>query len=130
MSGNVILLAQATQPNASQAANIGIALALFLVAILILIGVVWLLLRVWRARLRRRGYADINDYFRSFRRLPQTNEEKLAAIELTLKGAVILVLGRFFPLLVVIALVPLYYGVRKLAALRLGLEGHEEDQGE
>ncbi len=86
-----------------------------LVLLLLVIVAIWLLC-MWRARLP------------GLRKLPQTDAEKLHAVELTLKGAVLCTLGIFFPLLVLIGVVPLYYGVRKLAANRLGLGGTEEEK--
>ena len=57
---------------------------------------------------------------RYYRKIKNTREqEELEAVELTLKGAVLFVLGRFYFPLLVISLVPLYYGLRKLAAIRL-----------
>jgi hypothetical protein len=77
-------------------------------------------LLVWRSRVRRRGYAGLRAYLRE---LPMTEQEKLDAVELTLKGVAICVLGMLFPPLVLIGLVPLYYGARKVASVILGIEG-------
>jgi hypothetical protein len=82
-------------------------IAVFLVPILI-----------WRRNVRRRGYPGLRAYLRE---LPRTEEEQMDAVELTLKGMVLCVLGLLFPPLVLIGLVPLYYGARKLASMVLGI---------
>jgi hypothetical protein len=79
---------------------------------------------IWRNRVRREGYPGLRAYLRE---LPQTEEEKLDAVELALKGVVLCVLGILFPPLMVIGLVPLYYGLRKLASLKLGIKGAAHD---
>jgi hypothetical protein len=75
---------------------------------------------IWRNSVRRRGYPGLRAYLREF---PQTEEEKLDAVELTLKGVAICALGLLIPPLVLIGLVPLYYGARKLACVTLGITG-------
>jgi hypothetical protein len=84
-------------------------------------------LRYWRGRVRQRGYSRLRDYLRD---LPQTEEEKLDAIELTLKGVVICALGLLFPPLILFGLVPLYYGARKLAAVTLTIGGSSKESTE
>ncbi len=86
---------------------LGFFLGLFLVPIHIL-----------RKRARQHGYLGLMDYLRE---LPQTDEQKLDAAELALKGLVLCALSLLFPPLVVIGLVPLYYGLRKLAAVALAV---------
>ena len=80
---------------------------------------------IWRGRLRRRGYPSLRAYFHE---LPRTDEEKLDALDMTLKGAMLCLLGLLFPPIIIIGLVPLYFGVRKLAAVKLGINSLEEDQ--
>jgi hypothetical protein len=92
------------------------AVGIAIVVLLLLVFVAIWLLSMWRHSLP------------GLRKLPQTDEEKLHAVELTLKGAVICILGILFPLLVLIGVVPLYYGVRKLAAIRLGIGGTEQEK--
>jgi len=58
--------------------------------------------------------------------LPQTDEQKFEAVELTLKGAVLCVLGLVFPPMILIGVVPFYYGLRKLAAMKMGITGAEK----
>jgi hypothetical protein len=78
---------------------------------------------VWRSRVRRRGYPGLRAYLRD---LPQTDEEKLDAVELTLKGVVLCIIGLLFPPLVLIGAVPLYYGARKWASTALGIAGAKD----
>jgi len=106
---------------------LGIAWGLFLILVLfgLLVLPILIWLRIWRGRVRRRGYAGLGAYLRE---VPQTEQEKLDAVDLTLKGVVLCVLGLLFPPLVVIGLVPLYYGLRKLSAVKLGIKGYEEDR--
>jgi len=107
------------------AATIALAVAGSLSLLLVLFGLFLLPILIWRRHLRRRGYAGLGAYLRE---VPQTEEEKFDAVDLTLKGVVLCVLGLLFPPLVVIGLVPLYYGLRKLAAVKLGIKGYEEDK--
>jgi hypothetical protein len=64
------------------------------------------------------GYASTAEYLRA---APQTDEEKRDAVDLTLKGVVICVLGLLFPPLLLFGLFPLFYGARKLAFASMGL---------
>jgi hypothetical protein len=75
---------------------------------------------VWRTRVRRRGYPGLTAYLRE---LPHTEAETLDAVELTLKGAVLCILGLLFPPLVLIGAVPFYYGARKWASAAMGIKG-------
>jgi len=79
---------------------------------------------IWRRSVRRRGYPGLRAYLRA---LPQTEEEKLDALDLTLKGGAICLLGLLIPPLVLIGLVPLYYGARKLASVKLGITGAHDN---
>lgn len=80
---------------------------------------------IWRGRLRRQGYPGLRAYLRE---LPRTDEEKLDAVELTLKGLMLCLLGLLFPPILIIGVVPLYFGRRKLAAVQLGIKSLEADQ--
>ncbi len=99
----------------------GIGIGLLLLAGWIAVFLVPIL--VWRSRVRRRGYPGLRAYLRE---LPQTEEEKLDAVELTLKGAVLCIVGLLFPPLVLIGAVPLYYGARKWASAALGITGAKD----
>lgn len=90
------------------------------VLLVLFVGLPWLLLRIWRRRVRRRGYPGLKAYLYH---LPQTDEEKIDAVELSLKGLVICVLGILFPVAVPFGLVPLYYGLRKIGGAVAGVGG-------
>jgi hypothetical protein len=89
----------------------------------VFLGLLLLPFLIWRIRVRRRGYPGLVSYLRE---VPWTNEQKLDAVELTLKGLVICILGLLIPPIILVGLVPLYYGARKLGALMLGIPGAKE----
>jgi hypothetical protein len=96
-----------------------------LLGLMVLFGLFLAPILIWRSRVRRRGYPGLRAYLRD---LPQTDDERLDAVDLALKGMVLCVLGVLFPPLIVIGLVPLYYGLRKLAAVRLGIKARTADE--
>jgi hypothetical protein len=120
MLPNVVLLAQAANVPANDTLWFLLAIGGGFLLFAAWAAVFLAPLLVWRSRVRRRGYPGLRAYLRE---LPMTEEEKLDAVELTLKGLAICVLGLLFPPLVLIGLVPLYYGTRKLASVILGIEG-------
>lgn len=69
-------------------------------------------------KVRRAGYASLWDYLAA---TPKTDAEKRAAADLALKGVVICFLGLLFPPLILIGLVPLYFGARKVIHVSMGL---------
>lgn len=74
----------------------------------------WYLLR----RARPLGYKGARAYLRA---VPSTDAEKRDATDLALKGAVISLFGvNFFPLLL-IGMIPLYYGSRKIVLTLMGM---------
>lgn len=87
----------------------------FLVAPLI---VGWLFLRNWRRKARGFGYPSMMTYLRA---APRTDEEKVDATNLALKGLVISFLGVLFPPLLLIGLFPLFFGGRKVVYASMGL---------
>jgi hypothetical protein len=74
--------------------------------------------RMARTRARYFGYASARDYLQA---APRTDAEKRDAADLALKGVVLCVLGVLFPPLVLIGLVPLFYGGRKTLYAWMGL---------
>jgi hypothetical protein len=75
----------------------------------------------WRGlsrRARRIGYASIRDYLRA---VPRSDAERRDAADLALKGLVWCALGLVFAPCVLLGLVPLFYGARKLTYASLGL---------
>jgi hypothetical protein len=69
-------------------------------------------------RARRFGYPSTGAYLRS---APGTDAEKRDAADLALRGLVFCVLGILLPPLVLVGLVPLFYGGRKLTYASMGL---------
>jgi hypothetical protein len=77
---------------------------------------------------RRLGYSSLGDYLGA---TPRTDEEKRDAADMAMKGLVIALLGVVFAPLVLVGLVPLFYGGRKFvyATLGLGLVDDGDDAG-
>jgi hypothetical protein len=69
-------------------------------------------------RAKRLGYPSVRAYLRA---APRTDDEKRDAVNLAMKGLVVALLGVLFAPIVLIGLVPLFYGGRKLAYASLGL---------
>lgn len=92
---------------------------LFVLVPLVIVGLALLAFRVvCRRRARRFGYASAGAYLRA---APRTDEEKRDAADMALKGGVICVLGMIFPPFILVGLVPLFYGGRKLVYASMGL---------
>jgi len=90
-------------------------------AVLAVVVVGLVAVRFWRnlgRQARRAGYASTGDFLRA---APRTDDEKRDAVDLTLKGLVVCVLGLLFPPFLLIGLFPLFYGARKLAYASMGL---------
>ena len=71
-----------------------------------------------RSRARRLNYSSTGAYLRA---APRSDAEKQDAADLVLRGLVFCVLGLMFPPFVLIGLVPLFYGGRKLLYASMGL---------
>jgi len=79
------------------------------------------LLLIWpffRRRARRFGYESTRDYLRA---APRSDLEKRDAVDVTLKGLVICALGLLFPPFILVGLIPLFYGGRKVVYASMGL---------
>ena len=83
----------------------------------VLVAVVALVLGEVR-KVRRAGYPSLWAYLAA---TPKTDAEKRAAADLALKGVVICFLGLLFPPLILLGLVPLYFGARKVIHVSMGL---------
>jgi hypothetical protein len=92
---------------------------LFIIAFLV-VPVVPLLLFAWGVNRRRRqfGYPSAGAYLRA---VPRSDPERRDAVDLALKGLACCVLGLLFSPFVLVGLVPLFYGGRKLAYASMGL---------
>ena len=88
-----------------------VAVAIVPVAI-VLMGV------MMRRRAKRFGYPSTGAYLRA---APRSDEEKRDAADLALKGLVLCLLGLLFPPFILVGLVPLFYGGRKLVYASMGL---------
>jgi hypothetical protein len=69
-------------------------------------------------RARRFGYPSTGAYLRA---APRSDAEKQDAADLALKGLVFCLLGMIFPPFILIGLIPLFYGGRKLVYASMGL---------
>ena len=69
-------------------------------------------------RARRFGYPGTLAYLRA---APRSDDEKRDAADLALKGVVCCGLGILFPPLLLVGLVPLFYGGRKIVYASMGL---------
>jgi hypothetical protein len=71
-----------------------------------------------RRRTAKLGYRSVRAYLRA---VPQTDAERRDAADLALQGLVICMVGAIFAPVVLVGLVPLFYGGRKLAYALMGL---------
>ena len=71
-----------------------------------------------RRRTKRFGYPSTGAYLRA---APRSDAERRDAADLALKGLVFCMLGLLFPPLVLVGLIPLFYGGRKLVYASMGL---------
>jgi len=94
----------------------------FLLVILAVVCVVPFAIVMFATLIRRRakefGYASTGDYLRA---APRSDAEKRDAADLVLKGLVFCMLGLIFSPFVLVGLIPLFYGGRKLLYTSMGL---------
>jgi len=99
------------------------AASLVLMAVLGALGVSAAIVIFVVRRLRRSavaaGYPGVGAYLRA---VPRNDEEKREAVDLALKGVILCGLGLFFPPMILVGVVPFYYGSRKLILVWLGLD--------
>ena len=106
------------------AGNEGDGGVVFLLLVANVVTLVWLFL--WRRRIVRAGYRGAFAYLRG---LPRTDSEKRDALDLVMRGIVMLIPGWAVWSLGIAGLFSLYYGIRKLLMLWMGLELPEESNG-
>ena len=99
--------------------------------ILITLALVWWIastVKKWRRRAHDGGYSSLSAFLRA---TPHTDSERKEAVDLALKGLVLLLIGSLFPPLLLIAVFPLYFGVRKVAywSVGVGLFDEREQPG-
>lgn len=93
-------------------------LALF-VGLAVSAAIVIFVVRKLRRNAAAAGYPGVGAYLRA---VPRNDEEKSQAVDLALKGVVLCALGLFFPPLILVGVLPFYYGSRKLILVWLGLD--------
>ena len=93
-------------------------LLVLLVLILTVSGLIWIARAILIRRARTVGYDSIGTYLRA---IPSTDAQKSDAADLALKGAVVTLLGVLFTPLIIVGLIPLYYGARKVTLTLMGL---------
>ena len=115
-----VLLLLATIPFVAVRAGANTLVVVGLLAVLVLgvlLALVALVVTEDR-KARQAGYASFWAYLAA---TPRTDAEKRAAADLALKGVVICFLGLVFPPLILVGLVPLYFGARKVIHVSMGL---------
>ena len=98
---------------------VGIPELIIILAILVLpLGGLFVFWAGFARRAKRFAYPSTWTYLRA---APRSDAEKRDAADLALKGLVFCVLGLLLPPFVLIGLVPLFYGGRKLVYASMGL---------
>jgi len=89
-------------------------------AVLVVLAVlaVVLIFRSLLLRARESGYPSLTAYLRA---APRTDGEKRDAADLALKGLVLCLLGLLLPPLLLLGLIPFFYGARKVVWASMGL---------
>ncbi len=90
---------------------------LILFAAVVIGGIAWLVLNQ-RRKARRAGYPSLTAYLRA---APRTDDERRDAVDLALKGTALCLLGLVLPPLLLIGLIPFFYGTRKVVYALMGL---------
>ena len=85
---------------------------------LVIGGLALLFVTHFRRQAQRLGYRSIGEYLGA---VPVTDEQKRDAVSLALKGVVTCILGLLFPPFLLIGLIPLFFGARKMAWVSMGL---------
>jgi len=86
-----------------------------------------IVLRRLRARSIRFGFSGVLQYLRA---IPKGEAQRADAIELAVRGGAICLLAAVFPLLVLVGVLPLYYGARKLLYMHFGPQAAPPQSGE
>ena len=97
-------------------------------AIVMVIALILILAKIFtrfRRKARQAGYGSLGEYLRS---TPRSDEEKRDAVDLSLKGLVICIIGLVFPPFLLIGIIPLFYGARKLAYSAMGFGLYDDPE--
>ncbi len=97
---------------------------MLLLIVATIVVLVWLLL--WRRRVMRAGYGGAFAYLRA---LPKTDIQKRNALDLLMRGVVLILIGVVIWPLLAVGLFSFYYGLRKMCMLKMGLEDVDEPAG-
>jgi hypothetical protein len=89
-----------------------------IIILAVLLGPILMFVFLARPRAKRFGYASTSAYLRA---APRSDAEKRDAADLALRGLVFCILGLLVPPLVLVGLIPLFYGGRKLVYASMGL---------
>jgi hypothetical protein len=108
--------------------SISIFSAIVLTSIAIVVGLIILYRGYYDSRARRFGYESRAGYFQA---VPRTDSEKREAVDQTLMGLVLCLVGLLLPPVLLVGIVPLFVGGRKavFAALGLGLSDEVDPTG-
>ena len=93
-------------------------LSFVFVPLVVAVVLAWRGFRGQRGLVKAGGHASLMEYLRA---APQTDAEKRAAVDLALKGLVICLLGLLMPPLLIVGILPLFFGVRKIIYASMGL---------
>ncbi len=96
-----------------------VVLLVLLVTLAVSAAIVIFVVRRVRKNAVAAGYPGVGAYLRA---VPRNDEEKRQAVDLALKGVILCGLGLFFPPMILVGVVPFYYGSRKLILVWLGLD--------
>jgi len=95
-----------------------LALLVPLLLLIATVAIIFALIKRQRRKASQFGYPSLGAYLRA---APKTDEEKMDATDLALKGLVICFLGILFPPLLLVGLFPLFFGARKVIYASMGL---------
>ena len=101
-------------------ATVGVPELLVLAVVLVgpIVAMVVLFNLISGRRAKRFGYGSRMAYLRG---IPRSDDERRDAADLAMKGLVLCMLGLLFPPAVLIGIMPLFYGGRKLVYASMGL---------
>ena len=97
----------------------GLVLLALLATLAVSAAIVIFVVRKLRQNAAAAGYPGVGAYLRA---VPRNDEEKRQAVDMALKGVILCALGLFFPPMILVGVVPFYYGSRKLILVWLGLD--------
>jgi len=97
------------------------------VMLLLVVLLVWSLIAVSRTRRRARqaGFKRISDYMLA---APRNDREKQEAVNMAFRGLALCLVGIVFAPLLLLGVVPLYYGGRKITLALLGMDLLADDE--